>query len=93
MMDANDDEPKTSRDEAMAMAATVERVSQKIQPLLSGLGPAVQGAVLAELFALWLAGHMGPNAPQYREFLIEQWLETVRRLIPECEKQILARND
>jgi hypothetical protein len=32
-------------------------ICQKIHPLLRGIGPEIQGAVLAELTSLWLAGH------------------------------------
>jgi hypothetical protein len=87
----NDNERLYTSAETEAMAATVERVSKQIQPLLSGIGPHVQGAVLADLFALWLAGHMGPGAEEYHEVLIGQWLSTVRRLVPVCRDQILAR--
>ena len=72
-------------------ARLVEERSQKMQPFLSGLGPMVQGAVLADLVALWLAGHMGEDAEQYRELLIAHFLEHVRKLIPVAEKQILSR--
>jgi len=35
----------------------VDRLSAAMQPFLKGHHPAVQGAVLADLFAIWLAGH------------------------------------
>jgi hypothetical protein len=69
----------------------VEQVSRKIQNDLHGLGPQAQGAILAELFALYLAGHMGPGAKEVREGIIETWLDTVRKLVPVNEAQILAR--
>lgn len=34
-----------------------QRVVQKIRPLMAGRHPAVQGAVLADLLAFWLAAH------------------------------------
>jgi hypothetical protein len=71
----------------------VERVSRKIQGNLHGLGPQAQGAILAELFALYLAGHMGPGAQEVREGIIAMWLDTVRKLVPVCEAQILARTE
>ena len=45
-------------------------IVESIKPLLAGKPPEVQGAALADLLALWLAGHyQGGNA------LIEQLLE------------------
>jgi hypothetical protein len=32
-----------------------------IRPLLAGHGPDIQGAVLADLLAIWLAGHHVPG--------------------------------
>lgn len=33
------------------------QIANQIKPQLAGLGPEMQGAVLAELFSIWLAGH------------------------------------
>jgi hypothetical protein len=35
----------------------VTLVAERIKPLLAGYEPEVQGAVLADLLGLWLAGH------------------------------------
>ena len=41
---------------------------ERIKPLLAGHAPEVQGAVLADLVAIWLAGHMiEGNAEATRE--------------------------
>jgi hypothetical protein len=73
-------------------AKLAQRVTNQIAPMLHGLGPAVQSAILADLFAMWLAGHIGPDAEAYREVLIEAWLKTVRELVPVNEEMILARH-
>jgi hypothetical protein len=40
-----------------AQTLAVAAIAERIKPLLAGHPPGVQGAVLAELLALWLAGH------------------------------------
>jgi hypothetical protein len=37
--------------------ALVTSIADRIKPLLAGQSPDVQGAVLADLLAIWLAGH------------------------------------
>jgi hypothetical protein len=59
--------------------ATVE----SIKPLLAGLHPGVQGAALAELLAIWLAGHRtsdpdATKALQHR--LLRMHMDKVRAL-------------
>ena len=49
----------TSRERALESEAIVAR----IRPMLAGIGPALQGSVIADLTAMWLAGH----APELRE--------------------------
>jgi hypothetical protein len=53
----------------------------RIGPLLSGRDPAVQGAVLADLVARWLAGRAGHDTT-IREQTLERWLRMVRDLVP-----------
>lgn len=55
----------------------VERLVDKIGPILAGKFPAVQGYTLAELLALWLLGHDA----DLREELLKHHIETVRALI------------
>lgn len=80
-----------------ARDATVSKMLDKVQdtvadigPRLHGLGPEVQSAVLAYLFATFLGGIVGSDAAEYREMIIAEWLVTVRALIQECEKKVLA---
>ena len=58
-------------------AKQVLGIVEQIKPLLAGREPSVQGAVLAELLALWLAGHL-PS--ELREVLLSAHIEAVRGL-------------
>jgi len=53
-------------------------LADQVAPLFAGKGPAVQGAALACLLSLWLAGH----PKEIREDLIRMHLERVRELVP-----------
>ena len=66
----------------MKLAEEVLAVTERIAPLLAGRAPEVQGAVLADLLATWLAGHQGEGAADLREELIRLHIEAVRELIP-----------
>jgi hypothetical protein len=70
----------------VADALEVAMVSTAIQPLLKGREPQLQGAVLADLLSIWLAGH----APQLREEILALHINSVRALIPVHEKQIFG---
>jgi len=63
-----------------------DRTTEAIMPLLRGKGPAVQGVILAELTARWLAGH----APDLRDELIEAQVHFIRKMIPECEAELFG---
>ena len=63
------------------MNETVDLVNS-IRPLLAGREPALQGAVLADLVARWLAGQDESN----REAQLERWLVMARGLV----KQVIA---
>jgi hypothetical protein len=64
-----------------------EQVSKRIQPLLKGRPPNVQAGVLADLLSIWLAGHWPPEA---REELLADFVELVRKLVPESEKELFG---
>ena len=66
-------------------------ISETIGPMLRGLGPDVQGSVLADLVATWLAGFRGDGAQALREELLAGHISLVRDLIPVNEKIILDR--
>jgi len=62
-------------------ARLVDRLSERIKPLLAGHPAAVQGAVCGDLFAIFVAGHQGPGVEALREELIEAHLKLVRELV------------
>jgi hypothetical protein len=73
--------------------AMVKMVVSTIAPMLHRLPPGIQLAVLADLFAIWLAGHQGrkPEIDEFRERMIQDWCKTVRELIPVNERMIAER--
>jgi len=75
------------------MAGDFKRVLciiKRIRPLLAGNPAQVQGAVLADLLAMWLAGHVSLKSREAteanREELLAMHIETVRQLVPENAK-------
>ena len=63
----------------------VFELRRRILPVLAGHGGATQGAVLAELLAMWIAGHRagGKRATdRLREDILRMHLVVVRELIP-----------
>jgi hypothetical protein len=72
-------------------------VSRQIEPLLAGLGPDVQGAILANLTSMWLVGHMSENHDDHattaavREKILGLHIEAVRDLIAPSERELRAR--
>ena len=56
----------------------VDQISKEMQPFLYGLHPGEQGAILADLLAVWLAGHPAI----FHERLIDAHINGVRRLLP-----------
>jgi hypothetical protein len=58
-------------------ARAVEHIVLQIKPLLAGKPPALQGAVLADLLAIFLAGHH----PTLRGEILQMHIEAVRSLI------------
>jgi hypothetical protein len=80
------------------MSDTLQRVAQlteDIGQLLYGHGPEVQAAVLADLLAILIAGHIVPGnaaaTEEVREVLLREHLECVRQLIPVNEEIALAK--
>jgi len=75
-----------------------EELILKITPLLAGKGPKVQGAALAQLVAMWLAGHQDPSytdTPDIKELrngLMELFTETVMAFVPIESQEIQERH-
>ena len=71
---------------AAVTVADVQACVERIRPLLAGLDPGVQGAILADLLATWLAGHefKGDAAVTrvLRRDLLASHIEHVRKLVP-----------
>jgi hypothetical protein len=75
-------------DQARARAA--DDLFHRIRPSLGGYSPDMQGAVLAQLVALWLAGHVSDDAAEQdavREQLLDQLVDTIQRLTPVMYEQ------
>jgi hypothetical protein len=69
------------RDRAIA----ADTLFQRIRPLFAGYEPEMQGAVLAQLVALWLAGFVSDDAAHEdaaRAELLEDLVGTIQQLIP-----------
>ena len=64
-------------------------IVDRIRPILGGHHPAVQGAVLADLLAIWLAGHQA----DLREALLDVHIEKVRELVPVNEAECRGDTD
>ena len=67
-------------------ALEVAELVRQIRPLLLGKDPDVQGAALADLLAMWLAGHVMRGDPKMtkklREMMLKAHIVAVRGLIP-----------
>jgi hypothetical protein len=65
----------------------------RIKAALSGKGAALQGALLADMVALWLAGHIVTDdeaaSAAAREMILRDWLDTVWKLVPLAEAEII----
>jgi hypothetical protein len=66
------------------------RIAEQIKPLLAGWPPQVQSAILAELLAIWLAGHVDLGSrdmtTQLRAALLDDHLVLVDELVPVVAK-------
>jgi hypothetical protein len=67
-----------------AKTEQVLRISMAIRPLLGGYPPEIQGAVLADLLSVFIAGHH----PARRADVLAMHVDFVRALVPESEKEI-----
>lgn len=58
----------------------------RIRPLLAGCASRVQGGALADLLAIWLAGHIVPDnkreTDRLREEILRLHIRIVRKLVP-----------
>jgi hypothetical protein len=60
-------------------------IVKRIKSLLAGREPEIQGAVLADCLAIWLAGHIVPGDPaataRLRAEILAMHLDAIPRLI------------
>lgn len=79
------------------MATRSQELVQMIRPLLAGEGAPVQSAALADLVAIWLAGHQLEEGGKYvggaeldalREAVLTEFINVVRALIPPNDAMI-----
>ncbi len=61
-----------------------QKMVAQIKPILAGQGPEAQGATLAELVAIFLAGHH----PSLRGDLLAMHIAYVTKLLPISEAEI-----
>jgi len=74
-------------EKTLAMARRVEELLQECQRVLGGQGGTMEGAVIARLLSLWLAGHPKPDWEQ----ALTDFIDMVREMVLESEKEILQR--
>jgi hypothetical protein len=81
--------------DASAAAKLSQELCEKIAPLLAGNDPAVQSAALADLAAMWIAGHFVleniAGTKQLRNELLREHVKLIRQLIPLNEQKLLAK--
>jgi hypothetical protein len=65
----------------------VERLTKEIGHILTGHDRIVQSAVIADLLAIWLAGH----APYLRNGILRRHLKLVRELVLVNEKAFFGK--
>lgn len=74
-------------DKAIAAA----KLAARIAPLLAGREPEVQGAVLADLLAIWLSGHRVEGDPraeaELREGILALHIAAVRELVELADRE------
>ena len=71
-------------------------IGSVIEPLLAGRPAEVQGAILADLTATWLAGHVADSPDQTEEFrraMFDHWVETVWKLVPINERAAMEERE
>jgi hypothetical protein len=63
-------------------------LAEKVAPLFVGEDPDIIGGTLANLLALYIAGHR----PDVRDDVLEAVVECARDLVPVCEKDIIRQH-
>jgi hypothetical protein len=83
----------SDRQRYKADMAEVYKLVQACAPLFHGKPPQIQGAALADLTAMWIAGHVAIGDPETtkarREAALAFHVKTVESLIPVESKLII----
>jgi hypothetical protein len=74
---------KISANQAARMVA---HMTERMKDMLAGFPPEVQGAMLADLTSIWLAGH----APQVRRAVYDEHAKMIWPLVEANEKIIFS---
>jgi hypothetical protein len=77
----------TKQFSARVLATEALRLSETIRPMLADVAPEIQGAALADLVSVFIAGH----APALREEAFKLFSDAVIGLVPESEQELLKR--
>ena len=76
----------------MGEGREIRGLIERIRPILAGREPSVQSAVIADLLAIWLAGHFMPGEPaatrKMRASLQSEVLRLVDELMPLNAKRL-----
>lgn len=79
------------RDLLKEIERSVERLWPAVKAELAGQGPMVQGAILADLTAIWLAGHVVPGdaaaTKRLRDKILRAHITGVWDLVPVNEPE------
>jgi hypothetical protein len=67
-----------------AFLAEMLNLSERLKAELAGKPPPVQGAALADMLAIWLAGH---HPAEVREELLRNHIGAVRALLAEMRRE------
>jgi hypothetical protein len=68
-----------------ALTREIARAVERIRPVLAGRPPEMQGAILADLLAMWLAGHVAADKDAtdvLRNQILFHHVAVVQQLIP-----------
>lgn len=67
-------------------ARQVTDIVARLKPMMAGHGPAMQGAVIADLVSLWVAGH----PPAEREGMFDLLCDHAWALVPASEMEMFG---
>jgi len=87
-------------DDARLRRADFVNRCERISRVLHGVDPEIQGAALANVISLWLAGYFMPDASggidraltdELRTEILDEFIKLLRSLIPLSEQELLEK--